>query len=223
MLARRVPNGMNPSGLTRMNPRTGMTLPAESRLPAIRRLRHAILALLLAGLACKATEAPGAPTPSVSGVSAEGQRAIADTITRLIEGAYDLTQPAAVQRLMSLYPDSGPVISATDGRFTASRDSIQGAIESFWESMGRNMQRPRWVWGERRVDVLSPTSAVMTATYTIPHSAPSGEAHTVGGAWTAVFQKRRGRWVIIHEHLSAGSQTMGSMSPASPPGAPPLE
>lgn len=204
-----------------MNPRADATRPAKSRHPVIRRFPHGILVLLIAASACKATEAPGAPTPSVSGVSADGQRAIADTITRLIESAYDLSQPAAVERLMSLYPDSGPVISATDGRFTASRDSIRGAIESFWESMGRNMQRPRWVWGERRVDVLSPTSAVLTATYTIPHSAPSGELHTIGGAWTAVFQKRRGRWVIIHEHLSAGSQTMGSMSEASPRVTPP--
>ena len=176
------------------------------------RSRQALLLIALVAGACKATEAPGAPAPTdASGVSVEGQRAIADTITREIEEAYDLTKPGAVQRLMSLYPDSGPVISATDGRITASRDSIQGSIESFWESMGRNMQQPRWVWGERRIDVLSPTAAVMTATYTIPHFAPSGEPHTVGGAWTAVFQKRRGRWVIIQEHLSAGRQTMPSM------------
>ena len=174
-------------------------------------LRRLMVFLALLCGACKATEAPGAPAPSVSGVSADGQRAIADTITRLIEDAYDLTKPQAVQRLMALYPDSGPVISATDGRITASRDSIEASIESFWESMGRNMQRPTWVWGERRIDVLSPTAAVMTATYTIPHFAPSGEPHTVGGAWTAVFQKRHGRWLIIHEHLSAGRQTMPPM------------
>ena len=189
-----------------------------------RGLRSAVLllALALAGSACKATEAPGAPVAGASGVSVDGQRAIADTITRLIESAYDLTKPEAVQRLMSLYPDTGPVISATDGRITASRDSIRLSIESFWESMGRNMQRPTWVWGERRIDVLSPTAAVMTATYTIPHFAPSGEAHTIGGAWTAVFQKRRGRWVIIQEHLSAGRQTMPPMSaePPAPGGAP---
>jgi ketosteroid isomerase-like protein len=171
-----------------------------------------IVFLALVTGACKATEAPGAPAPAgVSGVSADAQRAIADTITRLIEDAYDLTQPQPVQRLMALYPDSGPVISATDGRITASRDSIQASIESFWESMGRNMQQPKWVWGERRIDILSPTAAVMTATYTIPHLAPSGEPHTIGGAWTAVFQKRHGRWLIIHEHLSAGRQTMPPM------------
>ena len=166
---------------------------------------------LLLAAGCKATEAPGAPTPSPSGLSADAQRSIADTIARAIENAYDLTKPDAVQRLMALYPDSGPVISATDGGFTASRDSIQASVESFWDAMGSNMRQPRWVWGERRIDVLSPTAAVMTATYTLPHFAPSGESHTVGGAWTAVFQKRRGRWVIIHEHLSAGRQTMGPM------------
>jgi hypothetical protein len=26
--------------------------------------------------------------------------------------------------------------------------------------------------------------------------------HVIGGAWTAVFQKRAGKWVIIQEHLS---------------------
>ena len=172
----------------------------------------AVFVVLIAG-ACKATEAPGPSLPAdPSGVSAEGQRAIADTLTRLIEQAYDLTQPQAVDRLMSLYPDSGPVVSATDGRITASRDSIRASIESFWQTMGQNMQQPRWVWGERRFHILSPTAAVMTATYTIPHRAPSGEAHTIGGAWTAVFQKRRGRWVIVQEHLSAGRQTMPPMS-----------
>ena len=186
-----------------------LALAAHRRLAAFQMLSLSIALLLAAG--CKATEAPGAPTPSPSGLSADAQRAIADTITRAIENAYDLTKPDAVQRLMALYPDSGPVISATDGRFTASRDSIRASVESFWEAMGRNMQQPRWVWGERRIDVLSSTAAVMTATYTLPHFAPSGESHVVGGAWTAVFQKRRGRWVIIQEHLSAGRQTMGPM------------
>jgi len=164
---------------------------------------------LLVTLACAcrletpASAVPDPPHPS--GVSVEARRAISDTLTRLVEQAYDLTQPEPVRRLMALYPDSGPVISASSGRITASRDTLEGGIASFWNSMGRNMQDPRWVWGERRIEVLSPTSAVMTATYTIPHRAPSGADHIVGGAWTAVFQKRLGAWRIIHEHLSAGA------------------
>ena len=166
-----------------------------------------IAALATSALACRletpATATPDAPHPS--GLTADGRRAIGDTLTRLIEEAYDLTRPDPVRRLMSLYPDSGPVISASNGRIMASRDSLEGGIASFWEGMGRNMQDPEWVWGERRIEVLSPTSAVMTATWTIPHRTPSGEGHVVGGAWTAVFQKRGGVWRIIHEHLSAGA------------------
>ena len=154
------------------------------------------------------TETPGplpAEVPGASGVSSGARRAIGDTVTRLIEEAYDFTRPDPVRRIMALYPDSGPVISASNGRISSSRDTLESGIASFWEAMGRNMQQPKWVWGERHVDVLSPTAAVMTATYTIPHTAPSGAAHVVGGAWTAVFRKRDGAWRIIHEHLSAGA------------------
>ena len=167
-----------------------------------------LLVLAAAGATACRVETPPPPTqssPHPSGVSADGRRAIADTLTRLIESAYDLTQPEPVRRLMSLYPDTGRIISAASGEVVSTRDSLEAGIRSFWEGMGRNMQQPRWTWGERHIEVLSPTSAVMTATYTIPHRAPSGEAHVVGGAWTAVFQKRAGAWRIIQEHLSAGA------------------
>ena len=52
------------------------------------------------------------------------------------------------------------------------------------------------------VDVLGPDAAVLTATYTIPHRTPRGDPHVVGGAWTAVFGRRGGRWAIVQEHLS---------------------
>jgi ketosteroid isomerase-like protein len=42
----------------------------------------------------------------------------------------------------------------------------------------------------------------MTAKYHIPHLTPHNQPHTLGGAWTAVFEKRDGRWYIVQEHLS---------------------
>src|SRR5215210_3388814 len=111
--------------------------PTAATVPGARSIsRRLATAFLLAVTGCKATEAPGAPAVPISGVGLDAQRAIADTITRAIENAYDLTKPDAVQRLMALYPDSGPVISAADGRITTSRDSIQAAVESFWDAMG---------------------------------------------------------------------------------------
>jgi ketosteroid isomerase-like protein len=129
--------------------------------------------------------------------------AIADTIRRLIVSTYDLSQPGdKVARLMSLYPATGPVVSASGGQVSTSRDSLEAGIRAFWDNVGRNMREPKWMWGPMHVDVLASDAAVLTATYQVPHITPRGEPHVIAGAWTAVFQRRGGRWVIVQEHLS---------------------
>jgi hypothetical protein len=64
------------------------------------------------------------------------------------------------------------------------------------------MRNPKWEWTAMHTDVLSPDAAVMTASYRVPHSTPTGMNHTIAGAWTAVFVNRGGKWVVIQEHLS---------------------
>lgn len=130
------------------------------------------------------------------------RRAVADTLTALIAEAYDFSRPGVRERMLALYPDSGRVISAASGRVTGTRASLDSAIGTFWEYVGQNMRDPRWVWGDVHVDVLSSDAAVLTATYTIPHHTPRGRPHTIAGAWTAVFARRDGRWMVIQEHLS---------------------
>ena len=134
--------------------------------------------------------------------SAAERAAIADTIRRTVSEAYDFSRPDVLRRLMSLYPDSGRLVSAAAGRIITSRDSLERELRYFWESTGQNMQSPKLEWGKVYVDVLTPTAAVATWTYSIPHRTPAGAPHTVGGAWTALFVRRGGRWVIIQEHLS---------------------
>lgn len=135
-------------------------------------------------------------------LSAEQRTAIADTIRARMKAACDLSAPNFVARLMSLYPDTGRVISATGGRITTTRTELEQNIRAFWESTGQNMRQPRWVWDTMAVDVLGPNAAVLTATYRIPHLTPRGMPHVVGGAWTAVFERRGSTWVIVQEHLS---------------------
>lgn len=130
------------------------------------------------------------------------RQAIGDTLTTLIQNAYNLQAKDVVAGLMSLYPDSGRVISASGGRVVTRRDSVAAGIRSFWTYVGQNMQDPKWIWGRPLVDVLSPDAAVITTTYRIPHRTPAGEPHIVAGAWTAVFARRGGKWVIVQEHLS---------------------
>ncbi len=143
-----------------------------------------------------------ATSSTASTLSAAEREAIADTIRARITTAANLSAGDVVASLMSLYPDTGRVISASSGRVTTTRDTLSLDIAAFWHNIGQNMRQPRWEWGPMYIDVLAPDAAVLTATYRIPHTTPQGNPHTVGGAWTAVFQRRGGKWVIIQEHLS---------------------
>lgn len=140
---------------------------------------------------------------SAGGTLSRSERAaIADSLKHLVTNTYDLSRPNAVARLMSLYPAEGSVISANSGRATTTRAALQSQVETFWSNVGSNMRKPRWEWTSMNIDVLSPNAAVMTATYRIPHLNPHNMPHVVGGAWTAAFANRGGRWVIVQEHLS---------------------
>ena len=136
------------------------------------------------------------------GIPREERLAIADSLRTLVTQAYDFSAPDAAARLLSLYPDSGRVISAAAGRVTTTRDALETEIRGFWQRVGRNMQQPDFALGPSYVDVLSRDAAVMTFTYSIPHRTPAGQSHTVSGAWTALWRRQGGRWVIVQEHLS---------------------
>jgi len=154
----------------------------------------ALAAIVATALSCSAS--------SASQMTASDKKAIADSLKRLVVNTYDLSKPNPVQRLMSLYPDTGRVISASGGVITTTRPKLEEGIKAFWTYVGQNMRNPHWEWTSMTVDVLAPDAAVMTSTYRIPHLTPMGMNHVIGGAWTAVFQNRGGRWVIIQEHLS---------------------
>jgi hypothetical protein len=160
---------------------------ALSRIPSA----GACLLLVLLG-ACQ-----GATPPA-----ARSDAALADTLKARIETAYDFGRPGVVDRMNALYPDTGRVISASGGNIIATADSLRAGIASFWQNVGRNMRDPKWVWGNVFVDRLGDDAAVLTATWSIPHIAPTGHPHVIRGAWTAVFRRISGKWMIVVEHLS---------------------
>lgn len=155
-----------------------------------------VAALLLACDRAGSRPASGAGTPAAD------TAALGDTLRGLIVNAWDLTRADAVDRIMRLYPSNGPVVSASAGQITTSRDSLRAQIDRFYQWIGQNMRQPRWEWVQSHVEVLGPDAAVLSAVYRIPHETPEGRPHAIGGAWTMVFERRDGRWVIVHEHLS---------------------
>ena len=176
-----------------------------------RRLRSVAFLLLALGAACG--------EPQHQPLDASYRKAVTDTLRALLVNAYDITKPGdKVARLMSLYPDSGRVISASGGQVSTTRDSLAMGIRTFWTYVGQNMQQPKWEWGPMFVDVLAPDAAVVTTTYRVPHHTPRGDPHVIAGAWTAVFQRRGGKWVIIQEHLSDLPEALAMPGMASMPG-----
>lgn len=172
--------------------------------------RHAVLGFVIA-----IQGACGAPSP-MSDAQVKGVRT---QVEAALVNAYDLSRPGVEQRMLALYPASGRVVSATAGRVTTSRDTLEAGIKYFWEAVGVNMRDPKWIWDAMYVEVLSPTSAVVTASYHIPHKTPRNQDHVIAGAMTALFARRDGRWVIIQEHLSDVPQAADapSMAPQSAP------
>jgi ketosteroid isomerase-like protein len=185
-------------------PAVPSSLPPSPLLPWPRRRGVLLVAALTLLAACQD------PTR----VSAADRRAIADSLSTLVTRAYDFSQPGAAERLLSLYPDSGRVISAVAGQVTTRRDTLEGAIRGFWQRVGQNMQQPRFVLGSTYVDVLTRDAAVMTLTYSIPHRTPRDTPHVVSGAWTMLWRRQGGRWQIVQEHLS---DTPESTAPGPPP------
>jgi len=175
------------------------------------RLRPALTLAAAAIAACRATNGDA--------LTETQSRAIADTLEGVVKRAYDFSAPGAdaTKRLLSLYPDTGRVVSASGGRMVTSRDSLAEGIRYFWESTGRNMRQPRIVWERAVTDVLGPRSAVVTATYRIPHLTPRGQPHELAGAMTLAFAKRGDRWVVVQEHLSDRPPPDTSQTAAPPP------
>lgn len=169
-------------------------------MPGSPRFRPAPLVAVIAVIAVAASACSGSREATLT--EAE-RKSIADTLRARIVSAYDITKPGdPVARMMSLYPATGGVVSASGGRVSVSRDSLESGIRAFWQYVGQNMRDPKWIWDEMHIDVLARDAAVVTATYHVLHRTPRGEPHTIAGAMTVVFQRRGDRWSVVQEHLS---------------------
>jgi hypothetical protein len=175
-----------------------------------------VVALIVAlGFGCSTTETTS------DELSVQERNLIADSIRSLLTSTYTFDGKDPVPRFMQLYPDSGDVVSAASGGFTIGRDSVQRALNTFWQTAGQYMRQPSWTWGAMKIDVLSANAAVVTARYTVPHWTPEGRPHVLGGAWTTVWTRREGRWVIIQEHLSDLPRSVAERVEATMPSSPP--
>jgi ketosteroid isomerase-like protein len=159
--------------------------------------------LAVSGATVVALAGCGPPGQAAPDLGPAANAALTDTLKARIAAAYDFSRPGVAERMSSLYPDTGRVISVSGGNVITSPDSLRAGIQAFWRNTGQNMRDAKWVWGDVYLDRLGPDAAVLTGTWTIPHIAPTGRPHVLRGAWTALFRRIGGRWMIVTEHLSS--------------------
>jgi hypothetical protein len=103
-----------------------------------------------------------------------------------------------IRSVMALYPTSGPVASANDGRVTTSRDSIEAGIGRFL----KGMREIAFGNDPPIVTALDSRSAVVTLAFHGTGTWNDGRAFSTTGSWTAVLAERDGRFTIIQEQES---------------------
>src|SRR6478609_4556762 len=115
--------------------------------------RRSRLAAFVLGAAALAQFACGPDSPRP--VSEAQRKVITDSLRSLVTNSYDLSKPDVVTRMMSLYPTTGPIYSASAGRVFTKRSDLQTQISTFWQYVGSNMQNPKWEWTSMHFDVLA--------------------------------------------------------------------
>src|SRR6185312_11626512 len=123
----------------------------QGSIPMIRNLAKIAALAGLAGLA-----GPGCSSGSAPGVTAIQRIAAERAIRTEVEAAYDFTRPDVPGNLMALYAPTGPILSASGGRITTSRDSLRAGIQAFWTNVGQNMRDAHVEWTAMHIDVLAP-------------------------------------------------------------------
>lgn len=186
-----------------------------------RRITRSVSPFLVVSFALAPLAACKGPSDRATTLSQAEARAIGDSIQAIVKGAYDLSKGDVPARMLSVYPESGRVVSATAGRVTSTRALLETSVNAFWDGVGQYMIRPTWNWTNLEVEAIDRNTAMMTAQYTVPHWTDVGAPHVIGGVWTALWQRRGGRWVITHEHLSdiprASAEAIEATMPAIAP------
>ncbi len=162
--------------------------------------RRACTALLLVAAACK---------PAGSGAMSDQDRATVAAGVRQADAAFWAALPSRnVDSVMAHFASN--VVFADEGMIFPTRDSLTVAARA---TMGTERSAQVTV-GDRRITVLGPDAAVLTTTFEEMVVDTAGGSATFKGAWSAVWQREHGRWLMVQSHESLPSP---EAAPATPP------
>jgi len=130
------------------------------------------------------------------------QRASNDApeIEALMKRLTDAVNRQDGKQMTSVYVLEDPLIFSSHDTYITRRDSLH-AIYLAWDpgkSKGTFL-----AFQNLRYQPLGPDAYLVTGRLALAPGTPSGTAaDTLRGTWTGVFERRKGRWGLAHEHES---------------------
>ena len=135
--------------------------------------------------------------PTATELTEVQKGAIADTVRQLADTYFADARALDFDGMMATY--ASELVWAENGALGANRDSLATAWRGFFAAI-REVTSGNW--GEVHVKVLSPTTAVYTASFDWVAVDTSGAATGSHGVWTAVWEQTAEGWKIVYGHES---------------------
>lgn len=129
--------------------------------------------------------------------SAVSARKRAEIVKAVKQAASDLLRSRDADAALNHYVSGATV--ASNGFLYPSFDAFATEIREFYSTLH---EIEVGAWDDVRVDVLSTTAAVFTATFRWCSTDTAGERFDLRGVWSAVFVRDDGRWKIRARHES---------------------
>jgi hypothetical protein len=126
------------------------------------------------------------------------RRAIADTIRQQAAALYADENRRSAEVFIQQMSDSDFHYAST-GNLFPSKDSLSRAARQRVSALRELTYTLR---DSGYVSVLSPDAAVFTGAYDEVAVDSGGKKTTYRDAWTGVYERRNGKWVITHGHFS---------------------
>jgi ketosteroid isomerase-like protein len=130
--------------------------------------------------------------------TAQQRAAITDTVKDLANKLFEAENRRDADVFMAQSSDDPDFRYISSGNLFPSKDSLSRSAHARVKSL----KSLTYTLKQSGVTVLSPDAAVFTGAYDETAVDSTGKSQTFRDGWTAVYQRRNGKWKIIHGHFS---------------------
>jgi uncharacterized protein (TIGR02246 family) len=121
-----------------------------------------------------------------------------EAVLELADRIFDAARARDAKRFASFFSDDPPCVYVINLRTLRTRAAVEQTFSSLLERQRRFDPR----WGERSVQLLTPTIGILTGAFATTAQRVSGEPWEAAGTVTFVAMKARDGWRVVNWHTS---------------------